>query len=661
MQINLSPQNNKLALGFAVDPANSSGDSFTSDYTITDPTYQPDGDKLPSEAPDQGNTEPPLPPEYQPPGYTKPFFNYKELPRIASFPSINLNISATNTEVIIAGFDFSPAILNFDWFTPLSGPSTGKVRLLETRDLQYPLDPELNGFNQGVNITIKHNGVLTCHAYIIGYPDYFLDDNGTYVLDISIGCQLALLENTTRTRKKYCGRSPRFAGEAASIYADQNNLFTRLFPRGHDLVEEGINSFADESAHSYLSALYVPTNRDVRCNKNSEIICPIRQPYNPSQATNLSYKEVLESAPRLGKFFEPFTKLAVKNEYSISQGLPFETKTSRRVSGDPGNTKPWFNGGYTEVVTTTTTYGDTEVFKKETTYGYVPTNPLPWAKALVEEDPCINTSFNTQIEVIEEKTTQLFYYPHESGSLLISGIKKWTYGKKLVKLPSEDYDLYDGIKEHEQTQYTNTPQPNREVCTKDYIFLQTDIRTDNFKLTEDNVLYRDSFEEIKYRAQGVSVETVTEYTGSGQKWIRITSGGQFNEDLGQIQVQPTQIDEDVSPPTSDWIRPVLETVFNFGEFSLIPGGNLEPKPQTAPFCYNQQQLETFAIRKLRETYGLSKGIMLTVPITKPIGLNQSVLFTDRFGRQKEYTVYSVEINQTAEVATKTLLLMREIV
>ena len=78
----------------------------------------------------------------------------------------------------------------------------------------------------------------------------------------------------------------------------------------------------------------------------------------------------------------------------------------------------------------------------------------------------------------------------------------------------------------------------------------------------------------------------------------------------------------------------------------------------APFCYTQNQCETWAKRKVQEVAGLQDSRVVTLPFHAQIPLGSLVELDDDSGVVFIGIVYGVEINQTGTSATKTLKVIK---
>lgn len=624
------------------------------DAVVVSPT-QSSGTVQPSPLPPT-TIQPPLPKGFIPdnPLYTSEGFDYLTLGRLQTQASeaILISVGYTTFEVFVSNdwLDLSDYFVNGDYSLPISGASQGQVTLEEIGEGE-----RLNslGITYGTPFRYSQCFRSVCievfQGFVIEPPTYQQESEGYFSLTLKLGDELLLKADTSRVAvSKYCGSPPTFAGDAARIYAQTHNLITTSFPNGHTLLDRESQSFTNEKPYDFLQSLYSPTNHDVRCNSQG-IIVTSRKPFNNEEAIIIQEKQVIELTPSFRQDYEPVTKIQAKNQFLLVQGFTTRRFTKKAISGDPTNTKPWFQGGYTETTTTQVFYGDTIIWSEELTQGYVPTSPT-FTKAQAQGDPCFS-ELTTTFTRISRKVTNLSYYTHISGSFLVSKKETWTYSKKLKDLPPASYEIYDGIVEYILEEYQNTPQINSEVCEKDFIHLQTQKHLRRWGLLDDFTYLLLDSEIVTYTVEGLNPDSVTSYVGSGQQWNETIQSGSFDTEENIFITQPTEINEAVDPPTSIWIRPQTQRTNAFTQVSLNVSGSVELKPINAPFCYNLEQLNTFGLRFLRETYGLANGISLVVPYWLTVKLGDSVKY-----KNKNYLVFNIEFNQTLNEATKTLLL-----
>lgn len=374
-----------------------------------------------------------------------------------------------------------------------------------------------------------------------------------------------------------------------------------------------------------------------------------RPVYFEPSAVTLSPSQVIEVEPSFSQTYEPVTKAKVANNYTLLEDFRLERTVKVTVAGLATNTKPWFHGGYTTTTTTTVTLGDTPVWSEEVTWGYVPTAPT-LTQAQIQEDPCQPSAIATVWGQVSRKVLNVAYYEHTSGAYLVNRSETWLNGKKLRQLPSSSYEIFDGLQEYTLEEFENTPQINNEVCSKDYIHAQTWSRIRRFGLTEEFTYILLEEVDTRYRVEGANPGQLTTYVGLGQAWTQVISRGAYDSREKVFITQPQEVNPGTDPPQAKWIRPVQRQVIAFTETSLEAPGSVEVKPLQAPFCYTQGQLEAYAIRYLRETYGLARGLTLVVPYYINVTLGDSVKY-----QGKPYLVFNVEINQTGPEATRTIL------
>jgi len=640
-------------------------ESLEIEGTAVNPFFQPDSELDPPDVGVPGPGETSQPPYF---GAGTGLFNHLLLPKLTNFPSKVFNLGIDGVELFINGVDFSGTVYSLDWSVPVNGVSQGSLTLRQA--VGFNIDPDTNGITQGSTVQIsirptKLYSELLTNCFVIGNPTYTLNQDGEYELGLEIGDELALLSESARNRTLYCGLPARTTQELATIYANTNGLRTRVFPVGHAIQEASTNNFLTESPFEFLSSIYGPINRDVRCSPRGAIVFPVRRDFDLSLATVLSYRDVIESSNNFSGYYEPFTKVKVSNNFDLLLPFEFSNRATRQIQGNPENKKPWFQGGYQEIVTTSTSLGDTDVYIREDTYGYVPTEARPWDKALVDEDPCAIGAFTTAFQLIGTKIKALSYYAHPSGSKIVSRVQTWVNGLQIYQITDEgspnfeDYDLFNGLISYENVTYVNSPQPNVDVCSKDWQIVQTNVRREDYKLSEDRILFFSGWVQENYSPSGTSsLLGQSSFTGVDQTWIQTLDQGEYDEAGGFWVIQPTQTEVGVNPPGATIISPVTQNITNFSELTLSEFQELEPIPLNAPFCYNKDQLDTFAFRYLTEQYGMSKSIMVTVPFSNTLGLGDSVVFEDRNGIRKNFRVWRIEVNLTGKQITKSLVLLR---
>ena len=291
----------------------------------------------------------------------------------------------------------------------------------------------------------------------------------------------------------------------------------------------------------------------------------------------------------------------------------------------------------------------------------MPTETTPWEADLVDEDPCSIGSFTTVFDVVNRKVTKLTYYKRFEV-FIVSQKEEFETGLQIFQIKegvnSGKYDLFNGTISYKSTVYKNSAQVS-DACEKDYNLLIVNERTDSYKLDNNRNLYFSGWVQTSYSSSGQSSRLGQQsFSGREQTWTLTRDEGDLDLENNFWVIQPTRVETDISPPGSIVIKPLVEEIVNFSEYSLSGLSPLEPKPINGPFCYSVEQLNVIGDRYLRENYGLSKGIVLTVPIRNNLSVNDSVFFTDRKGETNKYLVWGIEINLTLKIATKTLFLLR---
>lgn len=583
-----------------------------------------------------------------------PEFNYLELPRLSTFTSDSIitNVNETQLIVTIGGqeIDLSDNFLNGDYAKPISGASVGKVTLGQLANSVLLKDIPLDF---GVPIIWRQcwNGACetVMRGYILSSPS--IDSSDGYIKYIvNIGDELALKSDTSRVpTRKYCGTPPDNAKEAAQIYATYHNLFTRTYPDGHELLDLTAQAFTNDRPYDFLQALYAPTNQDVRCNNSGIIVVP-RPSFDANNALTIAKEQAIDVKQSFNQSYAPLVKLKVSNTYSLVNPFSIRTESFTTVSGLANNTKPWFQGGYTQTVTTKAYLGVAEVWSKEVVYGYLPVGNAV-TEAQYNEDPCSNSTIDTIWGIVSTKLKNSIYTRHKSGAYLVNEVREYFTAKTMEKaLPF--YVMREDLQSYSTTEYLYTAQINNEVCSKDYIHITHYTRTKSYAIKKDYsayILTKDSI--TSYTVKGTSNLNTNSYVGTGQTWVKTEVAGEYDSESDNFIIQPAREEEVSSPPGANWIRPSKEEILAKTEVSLNLPGSLEQRPLEAPFCYTLSQLNTFGTRFLREHHGLYRGKILVVPFYFDIRLGDSVWYDN-----EPYLVYSIEINQTLEEVTKTILL-----
>jgi len=616
------------------------------------------GEVLPSIEPNVG-IQPPIPKGLQPDGYVLQDFDYLTLPRLELQATETLVSNVERTELFVTKansgtvYDLSDRFINGDYSRPISGAGVGSIQVGELGaddfdiadlDLTYGDRIEWRQCWRGACLTIAN-------CYILNTP-VLSTDGGFLKYTINIGDELALKADSSRVPiTKYCGSPPLTAGDAARIYSETHNLITKNFPTGHTLLDRNFQDFTNERPFDFLSALYAPTNQDVRTDENGIIVKP-RPSYNSTTAIALLKQQVIEVDAVFTQSYKPVDKVRVKNDYSLINDFELVRTSERSISGVTSNTKPWFQGGYTETITEKAALGDTEVWSKTVVYGYIP-DGLGVTEAQYNNDACSPTTISTTFGIISTKYTEKTYVKHISEAYLVTEEREWFYTKEMEKV-DDFYFTRDNLKNYSLTTYKNTPQVNSDVCEKDYIHFLTYLRTETYELNTNFVGYLLKSDVItEYKVKGVSSLNQDSFVGSEQAWVKTTIEGAYDAEALAFVVQPTKVETVSTPPLSNWIRPSLTDIVAFRTINLNLNGSLETEPLEAPYCYTEDQLQTFGMRYLREIYGLSLGLSLVVPFYLTINIGDSILYENN-----PYLVYDIEINQSLNEATKTIILCR---
>jgi hypothetical protein len=650
-----------------------------------------------------GNGQPPW--AYGPGNPSDPLFqgpfDYTLLPKLPTQPNFNLVQSFQSSEFTVTKptgeqISLGNMLVSGSWQRPLSGLSVGDATFLY-KVQQSPLGQSTPTGNLEAIQDIEAGDLFEWRlswgtgstnvgkGYILKSPEVFLNSEAQTQFTLELGCELALFSNTSRLEQSlYCGRAPKTSQEAARIYAQTHGLFTRTYSPGHDLIDLASQSFSNESPHQYLQALYAPTNQDVRCNNSSRaIICVPRPTFREGQAVYLSYKDTLELNPTVAPSFEPFNSIRVYNNYELITPNQRETNVYTRVSGQETNTKPWFQGGYTSTEVTEITQGDTLIWKRAITSGYIPTDHII-SKADYELDPCSSEPLTTTFGVIKTETFAVSYQEHPSGAFLILGEQSWERGKKPRRLDDDslpgyqpgtnssgnpvaagDWVIYDGILSYSKEVYEHTPQANPEVCSKDYIHLQTSRKLDTYGL-ENWTYIRLATEIDTYQSEGTSpTEGQSFYVGTGLSWQKQEARAEWDTNAQAYIVQPNRVIPNSNPPASQWVRPKLTEV---NAFAIINNNlasqngrlfNDRPTPENAPFCYTADQLQLYGQRVISENNGLAQSKELVVPYFSTLELGDPVVYTDQNQTTHAYQVYALSIAVDNNLVSKNLVLSRQ--
>lgn len=631
--------------------------SITLDATIRSLRSDSGGVLLPSINPNLG-IQPPIPKGLQPDGYVLEDFDYLTLSRLELQATQTLVSNVERTELTVTKadtgtvYDLSDRFINGDYSRPISGASVGNIEIGELgandfniADLDLTYGDRLQWQQCWGNVCLE---IANC--YILNKP-VFNSDGGFLKYKINIGDELALKSDSSRIPvSKYCGAPPKTAGESAKIYATTHGLITTVYPSGHTLLDLDYSDFTNERPFDFLSALYAPTNRDVRTDETG-IIVRDRPSFDATNAIVLTKELVIETEPTFTQSYKPITKVRVKNDYTLINDFAVIKTSERSINGVPANTKPWFQGGYTETITEKAVLGDGEIWSKVIVYGYFPTSDV--SESQYNEDACDPSTIPVAYGIISTKYIAKEYEKHLSEAYLVTKESEWFYTKEMEKV-GFSYYVRDNLKTYSITNYTHTPQINEAVCEKDYLHFLTYIRTETYTLNANFVGYLLTSDVItEYKVKGVSSLNQSSFVGVDQSWIKTTITGAYDTENKAFVIQPTKVEDVTAPPSGLWIRPSTTAVTAFRTVQLSLDGSLETKPVEAPYCYTEEQLEVFGQRVLKETYGLSQGLNLVVPFYILLGIGDSVIYEDL-----PYLVYNVEINQSLSQATKAVILCR---
>jgi hypothetical protein len=480
---------------------------------------------------------------------------------------------------------------------------------------------------------------------------------------IQLGCELALFNEKARLRTRlYCGRLPRSVQEAAKIYAEYNGLLTRTFPAGHELLDRSDQSFSTETPYQYLQALYAPTNQDVRCLPQGGIIAAPRPNFNPTGALSLSFQSVLEVDSQVSQSYQLQPTIKLANQFSILGSLEPRVEVQTLVNSVPTNTKPFWASGYTETLITSHFIGDTLIFQTKVQSGYLPKpDQLPIPDDIYREDPCAESTLETEWGLVQTETFSLGHHPHPSGAFLATKAERWVVGKRPRQQSDETWVLFDGTLEYSIESYENTPQTNSEVCSKDWIQLQTVWRKETYKVDSEFIYRLVGVEDERYTPTSANPQAGTTFEGFVQEWSKVTSSGAYSESDDTFIVQPAVVTTE-DPPAANWIRPSSKVALVFDQLTdplVQPSAKFSLPPAIeASFCYNLQQLRVFGQRWLRENNGLAQAVEVAVPFHLQVNLGDSIWYTNSLGQTHGYLVFNISLTQSGPDSQKVLLLSR---
>ncbi|CBA17864.1 virion structural protein [Acaryochloris phage A-HIS2] len=681
-------------LGLTVNPGNSqtlvgirAATPETAELTIefdTASIVQPPGTTDPPAVTPTGNSQDPL----------DPAFDHTTLPRVTVFPQSTLTINVCDTTLTINGVDYSHLFSSGDFSYFLSGAITGGIQLVSSTFGTSTVIggiPQANssftGFPtvkigdsirwsqsfQGVDLTV-------CDCSVTEIPKIETDANGVSSMVIKVGGIFTLLANrNTRQPSLFCGDPPRTANEAASAYAAVNGFGNTAFPVGH-FLRESINQFTTEDAYGFLQALYDPRNIDVREDPTGNVRAFFRPAFSNTTLADLSHEEVIELSTNTGNI-TPLSRLTVFNRYRRDDGFPPRRETYRTYSdnfdGTPGATPTfngspvpvWFLGGSTYTDHIVDYIGETEVFHEEKTYGYIPTDTTIFQADL--NDRCNPATIASQFALITTRTRASFYVADPDTELFpIWKTQNFLAGYYVTNTeadrgsgPESAYIIAQGNISNVVEEFTNVIQEDAGVCPQNQISLILARTLSEFGRDQAGIYRILRSETDSWTSQGaqIPVQPVGDFFGTGQTWIRNSTRGSYSEDLGRWNATPVpQTNE--APPNTTYIQPITVDIAVSGEVNL-PSleaiyGDREGIPVQGRFCYTIEDCETKAERILREAAGLHEGRLLVVPYSFPYNPGHSIRFTDKTGETNDYIVFAVEVNQTREIATKTVLLMK---
>ncbi|CBA17749.1 putative virion structural protein [Acaryochloris phage A-HIS1] len=646
----------------------------------TDPSGQVD----PPVEPPSGDSTDPLSPD----------FNYLTLERLTTFPPNTLIINVNTTKLTINGVTYDNVFESGDFAFSLSGAITGAIVITSATSANTTVNGGIpqaaSSFVGFPNVSIgdsiswtqsfRGNDLLVTDCFVTEIPKIATTTNGVSSMTIRVGGRLELLRNrNTRVPTLYCGEPPTTAGQAAAIYADVNAFRNTAFPPGN-FLREFINGFTSEDAYEFLQQLYNPSNIDIREDPSGNLRAFPRPTFDNTSFAELSHENTIEINTNTSKV-TPNSRITVFNRYRRDDGFPTRRETYRTYSqnfdGTPGETpifngdpvKVWFLDGSTYTDHIVDYIGESEVFHEEKTYGYIPTATTLFQSDIngVCGDPNIPSQFalittrTRAVSFVTDSQTELF--PIFQTRDFLEGFYTITGEQDRGSGPEATIEIFNGVISNATENFTNTVQPDESVCPQNYISLITASTSTLWGLTETGVYRILSSETNSWATQDqqVPLNPVGNFFGRSQQWIRTTVRGAFNEDQGRwIQEEVPQTTD--LPTNTSYIEPITVDITVSGE-SVLPSleslyGDREGIPVQGRFCYDIEDCQTYAERILREAAGLHEGRLLVVPYSFPYLPGHSIRFTDKTGEVNDYIVWAVEVNQTRQTATKSVMLMK---
>lgn len=597
-------------------------------------------------------------------------WNWEAFPKLATQTSTQLEVSVPTTIFKVSGFDFSNCFYSGDWLAPGHGKSQGTITLYRVPAAQLnPYNPT-GVFKRGAPIEWRHQwgtiDRLICKAYILQPPIYKKEAEGLCSLELSIGDILLLKEDeAAKLPVVLCESEPQTASELAKRYGNYYGI--ELAPPFSYKIYDPPSDYRSETPFALLAALSEPENYDTRTSEEGAVTF-VKRGVN-SNTHNLTSEQVLDLTPtRQGQ--EPFTDSTFYNTFSKSSGFPVTTKQWRVYSGEwkETNHHPWFISNSTYTDFEAKYIGDTLIEQREKTYGWHPTtSTIP--KEENDADACstiITVGGGTSFGIIQDTLWQLVYDPHASGTWIVIGSVKYTEGKRNYD-NGTDWVIYTGELEREIEAIENTAQEDISVCPWYWINLKTKVR----KYKKQRRLLAQGYtgttyyvsewsEQIWYPVTGetATVVPIGDQYAEGTKWeskiITYTNNSEHRLWSSKIDFDP--------PSNSDFVRPVVVDVsvsakVNLNTLNTYFGYRTSPSIQV-PYCYDLEHLKTYGDRWLKEQAGVSDSLTLVVPYHSAVKLNDIITFTDWDGQVYKGLVISLEINQTQNVATQTVVLMR---
>lgn len=554
-------------------------------------------------------------------------------------------------------------------------------------------------------------------GYVLNTPTPEEQADGSIQLTVEIGDILALKELDDQFDDvPYCGKDPVTAGDAAKIYAERRGLPILEYPPGTNLVEPP-KDFTQETPFSFLEKLYAPSNRDVGTDWRGQIRLFQRPEYDDDKAFVFTYADTLRTAIA-NREIKPYSELQVYNRYTRDYGYPLWNETSiqynviaetigtlEEMVGTIALETPFTHNERTIVKETTTYLGSSVICQIKETYGWIPVEPGTYNTKFNFTDTEIitcnpdNGSFNVPLleckfDLIRREVDRVSLWKHDSGAYLVRGRANLVAGlavkvNKCVQFLTElqspcigntgdpvevdCYFLAPGSLLNDITSYDNLkPVPDPGACKKDWkwISLSEFNRKPGDEASsgylESQIEYTPLRPEAIFEGSGHSKSQIYRKTEKREK-IRqreISHALSFSNSQPYKVVDTASVEYVDSPPSAQWIRSRTADISVFGKYKLNRYvnryGNKPAKPIEAPFCFNEAQAETYAKRWLDTNNGLHESVAITIPYYKRLNTGSSIKYFDQYGNATKGIVWSIEVNQTRNTATQTVLILKTV-